>query len=143
MTLSSGPPELCRAVLEGVASRVTECVHRLEQDTGTAVAELHADGGAAAADVLLQAQADQLGIPVLRSAEREATALGAGLLAGLATDVFDTDDVVEVKQVDRTFEPSWNDARRAEHAERWDAAITAAKGWIPALSAIDFMAAAD
>ncbi len=138
MSLGTGRAELARAVLEGVAARVAECVRRIEDDTGRRTTELRVDGGAAAADVLCQSLADILGIAVARSAEREATALGAGLLAGLATGVFNTTDLEAIPAFAATFEPRWADGRRSEFLATWDRAVSAAAGWIPELSGLRF-----
>ncbi len=143
MSLATGRAEIARAVLEGVASSVTECVTSLEADSGLTVTELRADGGAAASDVLLQAQADQLGIPVARSREREATVLGTGMLAGLATGAFDAATLSEQRNVDRVFEPVWDDTRREQHRADWARAIEAVREWVPALSTLDFFGTAD
>lgn len=138
MTLGTERAHIARAVLEGIASRVTECVRQIESDGALNVERLRVDGGAAVSDVLCQAQADRLGIPVDRSAEREATALGAALLAGLATGIYDADDVRSIPQVEHTFEPLWDDTRRAEHEASWQRSIAAAREWIPEMSAIRF-----
>ncbi|MCC7075646.1 MAG: glycerol kinase [Acidimicrobiia bacterium] len=138
MTLGTERSHLARATLEGIAARVTECVRAVELESGTAVERLRVDGGAATSDTLCQVQADMLGVPVDRSAQIEATALGAGLLAGLAAGTFDMDQAVAIPDVDRVFEPNWDDTRRADHAAAWQRAIRAATEWIPEMSAIKF-----
>ena len=88
--------------------------------------------------MLCQAQADQLGVPVERSAEAEATALGAGILAGIGTGLFDVDHAVGMARVERVFEPQWDEARRDEFRSEFDRAVDAAKAWVPELSGLSF-----
>ena len=88
------------------------------------------DGGASANDLLLQMQADVLGITVERPAVLETTALGAALLAGLATGFFvDTDAVAEARRIDRRFEPVLSDVDRQRLRDRWSEAVTRSQGW--------------
>lgn len=138
LTLGSGRAQIARAVLEGVAGRVSQCVRAVEADGGVPVTALRVDGGAAASDVLCQAQSDQLGVPVERSAEAEATALGAGILAGIGTGLFDVDHAVGMARVERVFEPQWDEARRDEFRNDFDRAVDAAKAWVPELSGLSF-----
>ena len=84
LTLGTTAAHLARAVLEGIAFQVADLVAAAVADSGVALAELRADGGASVSDVLLQFQADSWASPVVRAAEPESTALGAAYLAGLA-----------------------------------------------------------
>jgi len=118
-----------RAVLEGIAWRCREVYDALRTHSPhPAPTRLRADGGAARNDVLLQAQADALGIPVERSPVLEAAALGAAYLAGLATGVWtSTDDLRATWQPARTFEPSLSAGEREERFARWRAHVPAAR----------------
>lgn len=138
MSLGTDRRHLCRAVLEGVAWRVAECVDAVAADTGVTIDALRVDGGAAQSDVLCAAIADRAGIGVMRSTEREATAYGCGLLAGVAVGMWDIDTVAALPSVERTFEPAWDATRRAEAAVAWDAAVDASRGWIEGLSQLSF-----
>jgi glycerol kinase len=121
---------VARAALEAIALSVADLVGCMERDAGTPLATLRVDGGAAANDLLLQMQADVLGIPVERPAVLETTALGAALLAGLATGFYATaTSVEEARRVDRRFEPTLGEAGRRRLRDRWADAVTRSKGW--------------
>ena len=102
----------------------------MEKDAGITLSELRVDGGAAANDLLLQFQADILGVPVVRPQVLETTALGAAYLAGLAVGYWQSDaDVAANWRVDRRFEPAMPAARAAELRAAWDRAVGRSKGW--------------
>jgi glycerol kinase len=120
---------LVRATLEAIAFEVRDVVDLMTREAGLALPQLAVDGGAAANGFLCQVQADQLGVPVVRSSELQATGLGAGLAAGIGTGVWAS--VEEVSQrlratVDATFEPGAADP--AAH-RRWRVAVERSKGW--------------
>ncbi len=120
---------IVRAVLEGVAWRCREVLDALRSDSPhPAPATLRVDGGAARNDVLLQAQADALGIPVERPIELQASAIGAAYLAGLATGVWaDVSDLDRVWQRDRLFEPRLSDDERETRFAAWHRHVAAAR----------------
>jgi len=119
-----------RAVLEGIAWRCREVYDALRADTPyPPPAALRADGGAARNDLLLQLQADALGLPVERPAVVQAGALGAGYLAGLATGVWSsTDELARTWRRDRTFEPTLAAAEREARFASWQRHVDAARG---------------
>ena len=95
----------------------------MARDTG-AVTELRVDGGASVNDLLMQFQADLLGIPVVRPRITETTALGAAYLAGLATGVWpDQDTLARQWQVERRFLPTMPRTRAAELMAGWEHAV--------------------
>ena len=115
---------LARATLEGIALQNTDILKAMEADSGVTLTALKVDGGAAANNLLMQYQADVLGVPIVRPQMLETTALGAGLLAGLATGVWsDKEEARSVWQADRTFNPLMDDAARQEHLDRWADAV--------------------
>jgi glycerol kinase len=118
-----------RAVLEGIAWRCREVYDALRVDSPhPPPASLRADGGAARNDVLLQAQADALGLPVERPVVLDAAALGAAYLAGLATGVWSsTDDLAHVWRRERVFEPHLDAEERATRFARWQRHVDAAR----------------
>jgi glycerol kinase len=120
---------IVRAVLEGVAWRCREVYEALRSECPhPAPSVLRADGGMAGNDVLLQAQADALGIPIERPAVREAAALGAAYLAGLATGVWtDARDLARAWQRDGVFEPRLDAAERDGRFAAWQAHVAAAR----------------
>jgi glycerol kinase len=94
------------------------------------VHEVRADGGAARNDMLMQFQADLLGVPVIRPRVTETTALGAAYLAGLATGFWSSvDEIAAQWQAERCFEPRMPAPRREESMARWAKAVAHAKGW--------------
>ena len=104
---------VARAALEAIALSVADVVTCMKKDSGMALTSLRVDGGASANDLLLQFQADVLGITVERPAVLETTALGAALLAGLSTGFYsDPNAVDEARRIDRQFEPTINDGER-------------------------------
>jgi glycerol kinase len=139
ITRGTGRPELVRAVLEGVAHRGADLLEAAEADSGHRVGALRIDGGMSANDVFVGALAEATGRPVEVSAEVEATTLGAGLLAGLATGTWrDLDDVASAYSPRRTVEPVSNGADRIARRERWLAARERATRTVPELSGIAF-----
>jgi glycerol kinase len=122
---------LARAALEAIALSVADVANCMAGDAGVPLARLRVDGGASANDLLLQIQADVLGLPVDRPAVLETTALGAALLAGLATGFFGTTaDVAAARRIDRSFEPRLAPASRARLLSAWREAVERAKGWV-------------
>jgi glycerol kinase len=121
---------LARAALESIAYQVADLLDAMAADAKIPLAELRVDGGAAANDTLMQFQADLLGVPVVRPAVTETTALGAAYLAGLAVGYWPSAEAITGQwRVDRTFEPSMPRAAAAALRERWTAALDRAKHW--------------
>jgi glycerol kinase len=130
LTRGTTDAHIARAALEGIAFQVADLVSAMEDDAGEPLTELRVDGGAAANDLLMQLQADILGVPVVRPTVLETTSLGAGYLAGLAVGYWSSLDQISANwQVDRRFEPtrprSEVEAMRAE----WREAVARSRGW--------------
>ena len=135
LTRGSGRPELVRAVLEGVAHSGADLLGAAERDADLKVGHLRVDGGMTANDVFVQALADACDRPVEISRELEATTLGAGLLAGLATGAWaGFDDIAETWNPRAVVEPSGRPANR----DRWRSATDKAARWYPELSELGF-----
>src|SRR5882724_162888 len=105
LTRGSTAGHLARAALESIAYQVADLLDAMRLDSGDAVKELRVDGGAAANDSLMQFQSDILGVPVIRPAVTETTALGAAYLAGMAVDFWKNDLDKTSTTKDRRFEP--------------------------------------
>ena len=121
---------LARAALESIAYQSADVLDAMQKDAGITLNELRVDGGAAANDLMMQFQADVLGVPVVRPKVFETTALGAAYLAGLATGVWKSADTIgERWQVDRRFEPAMPRERVAEFRGQWSRAVERAKHW--------------
>jgi glycerol kinase len=121
---------LARAVVEAMAYQTRDVVEAMQGDAGTPLAELRVDGGASVMDVLCQFQADQLGVPVRRPANRETTAMGAAFLAGLAEGVWGSqDEIQETWKADAEFEPAQDRSTADAAYEDWKRAVGRAKDW--------------
>jgi len=121
---------IARAAIESIAYQVADLLDAMAADAGIALKELRVDGGAATNNALMQFQADVLGVPVVRPAVTETTALGAAYLAGLAVGYWSSIDAITGQwRADRRFEPEMT--RRAASAlrERWTSALTRSKSW--------------
>ena len=131
LTRGTGLAELARATLESIALQVADVLEAMAADSGEPVRALRVDGGAAANDLLLQLQADLLGIPVERPVVAETTALGAAYLAGLAVGHWDgLDDLAANWALDRRFEPSMSEDRRRSMLHGWHRAVERSRGWV-------------
>jgi len=123
---------LVRATLEAIAYQTREVVEAMRRDSGIALSDLKVDGGAVRNDVLMQLQADVLGVPVVRPQVNETTALGAAYLAGLAVGFWEhLDDLRANWRPDRVFEPAWPADRREAAYQGWLRAVERSRGWVP------------
>ena len=127
LTRATRREHIVRAALESIAYQTRELAEAMEADCGSELEELRVDGGATANDFLMQFQADILGVPVVRPAYAETTALGAAFLAGLATGFWSgTDELEQFWKVDRRFQPEMASSRRGECYAGWKEAIARA-----------------
>jgi glycerol kinase len=132
ITRGTTAAHIARAALESIAYQVADLLDAMAADSGIALKELRVDGGAATNDMLMQFQADLLGVPVVRPAVTETTALGAAYLAGLAVSYWPSVDAITGQwKVDRRFEPAMAPAGAHALRERWSAALGRSKGWEP------------
>ena len=130
ITRGTTAAHIARAALEAIAFQVADVLDAMTADSGVPVAELRVDGGATVNNLLMQLQADLIGVPVVRPRVQETTALGAAYLAGLATGVWkDTGEISARWQMERIFEPAMDPARAAASRARWNRAVERAKGW--------------
>jgi glycerol kinase len=121
---------IARAALESIAFQVADLLDAMASDAGITVTELRVDGGAATNNALMQFQADLLGVPVVRPAVTETTALGAAYLAGLAVAYWPSVDAITGQwRVDRRFEPAMPPSAARSLRERWSAAVGRSQGW--------------
>jgi glycerol kinase len=124
------PGHIARAALEAIAFQVADVLEAVHSETGTPLAALRVDGGASVNDLLMQFQADVLGVPVVRPQVTETTALGAAYLAGLAAGFWAAPEELRAKRKgDRRFEPHMAAAERAERRRLWQRAVERAKAW--------------
>lgn len=122
---------IARAALEGIAFQTMDVLKVMELDSGIKIKELRVDGGASTNNLLMQIQADLLGIPVVRPKITETTALGAALLAGLATGFWTSiSDLTQQWQINKRFDPQQDPAITVEMKNLWADAVKRAGGWI-------------
>ena len=130
ITRGVGRAHLARAVVESIAFQVRDVMDAMADVSGTAIAELRVDGGASVMDLLLQMQADQLGVPVCRPFVAESTALGAAFAAGLAEGVWaSTDEVLSSWKEDARFEPRAARAAADRAHAQWRRALERSRRW--------------
>ncbi|HVE52360.1 MAG TPA: FGGY-family carbohydrate kinase, partial [Ramlibacter sp.] len=130
MTRGTNRAHIARAALEAIALPSADVVSSMSRDAGIPRTELRVDGGASRNNLLMQMQADFLGVPVVRPQVTETTALGAAYLAGLATGYWaDPAEIGRQWQADRRFEPRLGERERLAKLARWREAVDRAKGW--------------
>ena len=127
LTRGSNAGHLARAAVESIAYQVADLLDAMRRDSGGTVTELRVDGGAAANDCLMQFQADILGVPVLRPAVTETTALGAAYLAGLAVGFWPSS--LASAESGRRFEPRMPASKARALRDRWNEAVARSKAW--------------
>jgi glycerol kinase len=130
LTRGTTAGHIARAALESIAFQVADLIDAMRMDSGIELPELRVDGGASANSLLMQFQADLLGVPVVRSAIAETTALGAAFLAGLAAGVLKSPSEVanQWKSAGR-FEPLMSRDQARVVRSQWNRAVERAKGW--------------
>jgi glycerol kinase len=132
LTRGVGRAHLCRAVVESMAFQTRDVVDVMTAASGQTLKELRVDGGASVMDLLLSIQADLLGVPVVRAATSDTTALGAAYLAGLAEGVWSSlDEIAAGWLPDADVSPA-ADRTASENAYRgWARAVERARRWAP------------
>jgi glycerol kinase len=131
LTRGTTRAHVARAALEGLAFQVADILLAMEADAGIHLTELRVDGGASVNNLLMQFQADLLGIPVVRAGNVETTALGSAYLAGLAVGYYRSiDEIASRWTPGQTFEPAMSADQRAALRARWSKALARAKSWI-------------
>jgi len=131
MTRGTKRAHIARATLEAIAFQSAEVLRAMERDSGKQLRELRVDGGAANNNLLLQFQADLLGVEVVRPRITETTALGAAFLAGLAVGFWqDESELAALWQVERRFVPAMPESQRNALMAGWRRAVDRACNWI-------------
>jgi len=135
LTRGTTRAHIARAALESIAFQSAELLEAMQKDSGQGLMELRVDGGAAANDLLMQFQADLLGVPVVRPKVLETTALGAAYLAGLTVDLWKSrDELATHWKAERRFEPQMNASDRQQRMSRWREAVGRSRNWAPAFA---------
>jgi len=130
LTRGSTRAHLARAVLEGIAYQVADLLQAMERDAGAPLQQLWVDGGAAVSDFMMQFQADLLQCPICRPKLLETTAAGAAYLAGLHAGVWSsTDEIAQLRSLQRTFTPACPPQQAESLMRQWHRAVDRAKNW--------------
>ncbi|NNF59211.1 MAG: glycerol kinase GlpK [Rhodothermaceae bacterium] len=129
LTRGTTKAHLIRATLESLAYQTRDVLDAMTADANLDLAALRVDGAAAGNDLLMQFQADLLGVSVERPANLETTAFGAAALSGLGADVLDQNTLADRWAVDARFEPDMPEADRARHYAGWRRAVRATLAW--------------
>jgi len=131
LTQGSTAAHLARATLESIAYQTADILDAMQADSGIGLKELRVDGGATQSNLLMQFQADVLGVPVIRPHLLESTAMGAAYLAGLAVGFWkSTEDLDGHWKPERVFEPQMPSGERERLKATWRQAVTRSRGWI-------------
>jgi glycerol kinase len=130
ITRGTTTAHIARAALEAIAFQVADLLSAMQADSGIELKELRVDGGASHNNLLMQFQADLLGVPVVRAGEAETTALGAAYLAGLAAGVFpDQNAIARQWTAGRRFEPAMGRDHVGALRTRWSRAVARSREW--------------
>jgi len=130
ITRGTTAAHIARATLESIAFQTADLLRAMEEDSGIGLRELRVDGGATANGLLMQFQADILGVPVVRPRISETTALGAAYLAGLAVGYWsDRSEIAGQWQPERIFTPAAPREQAQELCRRWHRAVERAREW--------------
>ncbi|MBC7692197.1 MAG: glycerol kinase GlpK [Methylotenera sp.] len=127
LTRGTNQGHLARAVLEGIGFQIADILIAMQKDLGKPITQLNVDGGASGNDLLMQFQADILGVTLSRPKYLESTSLGAVFAAGLGAGMWtDLTDIERTWKKDRSFDPSFTPQQRQEHMARWHKAVARA-----------------
>jgi len=130
LTRGSTAAHLARATLESIAYQTADLLEVMQAESGIPLKELRVDGGAARSDLLMQFQADILGVVVVRPVLLESTALGAAYLAGLGVGYWQDEAQIDAQwKAERVFEPDMAAAERDRLRTRWAQALVRARNW--------------
>ena len=133
LTRGTTRAHITRAALESITYQSAELLEAMQKDSQLPLSELRVDGGACRNNLMMQTQADILGVPVVRPKVTETTALGAAYLAGLAVGYWDSiEQIAKQWKAERTFEPSISTDERESKLARWKEAVERARGWVKA-----------
>jgi glycerol kinase len=131
LTRGTSRGHIARAALESIAYQSAEVLEAMQKDSGEPLAELRVDGGAAANDLLMQFQADILGVPVVRPRILETTALGAAYLAGLTVNLWKSrEELAAHWKPARRFAPQMDSVKRQSLLARWRQAVSRSQAWV-------------
>lgn len=129
LTRGTQPGHIARATLESLALQTRDVTNAMEKDSGIPLRELRVDGGAVRNGILMQFQADILGLEVVRTAQTETTALGAAMLAGLQCGLWEREQFRSFNRPAAFFRPEMEASLREKTYRRWQNAVERTRGW--------------
>ncbi|MDH4057511.1 MAG: glycerol kinase GlpK, partial [Cyclobacteriaceae bacterium] len=129
LTRDTGKDHIIKATLESMAYQTKDVLRAMENDSGIKLEKLKVDGGACANNVLMQFQADILGTDVERAEVIESTAMGAAFLAGIHIGLWNKEDIIKNRKVEKTFVPAMEKKTRDKLYTGWIKAVERTKGW--------------
>ena len=130
MTRGTTKAHIARAALSSIAYQTVDVLEAMQKDSSIQLRELRVDGGASRNDLLMQFQADILGVPVVRPMVTETTALGTAYLAGLAVGFWSSQQEITAQwQMERRFVPNMSADERAQQLRTWRRAVQRAQAW--------------
>ena len=130
LTRDTGVDHIIKATLESLAYQTKDIIDVMEKDSGIKLKSLKVDGGACMNNYLMQFQSDLLDCEVLRPEIIETTAMGAGYLAGLQSNIWDKDQIIKNQKIDKSFNPTINDSERQKMYRGWKKAVNRTFNWI-------------
>ena len=130
LTRDTSVDHIIKATLESLAYQTKDIIDVMEKDSGIKLKSLKVDGGACMNNYLMQFQSDLLDCEVLRPEIVETTAMGAGYLAGLQSNIWDKDQIIKNQKIDRSFNPTINDSEREKMYRGWKKAVNRTFNWI-------------
>ncbi len=130
LTRGSGREHIARAAIESIAFQVYDLIELMKRDSGYDIRSIKVDGGVSVSNLLLQIQADLIGVPVDRASERETTSQGVAFMAGLTVGLWkDIDEVKKLRRSDRIFFPGMDRSKISDRIKCWRKAVERASGW--------------
>ena len=130
LTRDTSVDHIIKATLESLAYQTKDIIDVMEKDSSIKLKSLKVDGGACMNNYLMQFQSDLLDCEVLRPEIIETTAMGAGYLAGLQSNIWDKDQIIKNQKIDRSFNPTINDSEREKMYRGWKKAVNRTFNWI-------------
>ncbi|MTI32172.1 glycerol kinase GlpK [Xanthovirga aplysinae] len=130
LSRDTGKDEIIKATIESMAYQTRDVLQAMEKDSGLSLKTLKVDGGASANNLLMQFQADILGVKVERPEVIESTAMGAALLAGIAVGFWDKDKIHLNRKIEKVFLPSLEEQNREALYKGWQKAVQRTMGWL-------------
>ena len=130
LTRDTGKDHIIKATLDSLAYQTKDILEAMQKDAGVILKALKVDGGAAANDYLMQFQSDILGVQVERPEIIESTALGAAYLAGISIGLWEKEDIITNRRINREFNPKLSEADRKQLYKTWQNAVKRTMNWL-------------